>query len=173
MFVCLFFVYICFSFFSQRSCAQIHLIVPDAKSGYYWIHVKDKQIEVYCDMITYGMNSFGDIVRPRLQDSLFTYPLTHPFIHPPASQLASQPTSQLASRSSFLPSVRPCTGPVSWSISLLVRQSDSHPTIQPSCQSASQLCIGTIPHHRIPFRSRSIPLPSISILTQRNDSSFS
>ena len=29
--------------------------MPDAKSGYYWIYVKGKKKEVFCDMLNYGM----------------------------------------------------------------------------------------------------------------------
>ena len=46
------------NFFFQRSCAEIQRLVPDAKSGYYWIHIKEKKVEVYCDMISYGMKAF-------------------------------------------------------------------------------------------------------------------
>ena len=43
-----------FSFF-QKSCAEIKEIVPGANSGYYWINVKGKKKEVFCDMVNYGM----------------------------------------------------------------------------------------------------------------------
>ncbi|XP_078380917.1 uncharacterized protein LOC144663744 isoform X3 [Oculina patagonica] len=37
-----------------KSCAEIKEIVPDAKSGYYWIDVNGKKKEVFCDMVNYG-----------------------------------------------------------------------------------------------------------------------
>ncbi|CAH3106853.1 unnamed protein product [Porites lobata] len=40
--------------FHLRSCAQIRQLVPNAKSGYYWIYVKRKRAQVYCDMDNYG-----------------------------------------------------------------------------------------------------------------------
>ena len=43
--------------FSQTSCAQIQQIFPDAKSGYYWVYIKGKKAQVYCDMDNYGMNA--------------------------------------------------------------------------------------------------------------------
>ena len=46
-----------FSSFSQTSCAQIQQIFPDAKSGYYWVYIKGKKAQVYCDMDNYGMNA--------------------------------------------------------------------------------------------------------------------
>ncbi|KAM7450717.1 hypothetical protein ABFA07_001708 [Porites harrisoni] len=36
------------------SCAQIQQLVPDAKSSYYWVHIKGKKAQVYCDMNNYG-----------------------------------------------------------------------------------------------------------------------
>ena len=42
----------------QRSCAQIQQLVPNAKSGYYWIYVKRKRTQVYCDMDNYGRDAF-------------------------------------------------------------------------------------------------------------------
>ena len=42
----------------QRSCAQIQQLVPNAKSGYYWIYIKRKRAQVYCDMDNYGRNVF-------------------------------------------------------------------------------------------------------------------
>ena len=49
----------CLCFFFQKSCAKIKEIVPGAKSGYYWINVKRKKKEVFCDMANYGM--FGHV----------------------------------------------------------------------------------------------------------------
>ena len=43
----------CF-FVSQTSCAEIQQLVPDAKSSYYWVHIKGKKAQVYCDMNNYG-----------------------------------------------------------------------------------------------------------------------
>ena len=42
----------------QRSCAQIQQLVPNAKSGYYWIYIKRKRAQVYCDMDNYGRDVF-------------------------------------------------------------------------------------------------------------------
>ena len=41
----------------QTSCAHIQQLVPDAKSGYYWVHIKGTKAQVYCDMDNYGMNA--------------------------------------------------------------------------------------------------------------------
>ena len=41
----------------QTSCAHIQQLVPDAKSGYCWVHIKDTKAQVYCDMGNYGMNA--------------------------------------------------------------------------------------------------------------------
>ncbi|CAH3106835.1 unnamed protein product [Porites lobata] len=41
-------------YFLCKSCAQIQQLVPDAKSAYYWVHIKGKKTEVYCDMDNYG-----------------------------------------------------------------------------------------------------------------------
>ena len=41
----------------QTSCAHIQQLVPDAKSGYYWVHIKGTKAQVYCDMGNYGMNA--------------------------------------------------------------------------------------------------------------------
>ena len=47
----------CFPVFVfQTSCAQIQQLVPNAISGYYWVHIKGKKVQVYCDMDNYGMN---------------------------------------------------------------------------------------------------------------------
>ena len=43
----------CFFVF-QTSCAEIQQLVPDAKSSYYWVHIKGKKAQVYCDMNNYG-----------------------------------------------------------------------------------------------------------------------
>ena len=50
----------CLGFLFQKSCAKIKEIVPGAKSGYYWINVKGKKKEVFCDMVNFGM--FGHVV---------------------------------------------------------------------------------------------------------------
>ncbi|XP_073254841.1 uncharacterized protein [Porites lutea] len=41
-------------YFLSTSFAQIQQLVQDAKSGYYWVHIKGKKTEVYCDMDNYG-----------------------------------------------------------------------------------------------------------------------
>ena len=41
----------------QTSCAHIQQLVPDAKSRYYWVHIKGTKAQVYCDMGNYGMNA--------------------------------------------------------------------------------------------------------------------
>ena len=41
----------------QTSCAHIQQLVPDAKSGYYRVHIKGTKAQVYCDMDNYGMNA--------------------------------------------------------------------------------------------------------------------
>ncbi|CAH3017192.1 unnamed protein product, partial [Porites evermanni] len=38
----------------KTSCAHIQQLVPDAKSGYYRVHIKGTKAQVYCDMDNYG-----------------------------------------------------------------------------------------------------------------------
>ena len=38
----------------HRSCAEVKQADPGADSGYYWIKIKDREVQVYCDMEKYG-----------------------------------------------------------------------------------------------------------------------
>ena len=38
----------------HRSCAEVKQADPGADSGYYWIKIKDRELQVYCDMQNYG-----------------------------------------------------------------------------------------------------------------------
>ena len=38
----------------HRSCAEVKEADPGADSGYYWIKIKDRELQVYCDMEKYG-----------------------------------------------------------------------------------------------------------------------
>ena len=38
----------------HRSCAEVKQADPGADSGYYWIKIKDRELQVYCDMEKYG-----------------------------------------------------------------------------------------------------------------------
>ena len=38
----------------HRSCAEVKEADPGADSGYYWIKIKDRELQVYCDMENYG-----------------------------------------------------------------------------------------------------------------------
>jgi len=37
-----------------KSCAEIHKEFPQTESGYYWIHIGNRDAQVYCDMKNYG-----------------------------------------------------------------------------------------------------------------------
>ena len=39
-----------------RSCEDIKDAYIEAKTGYYWISVKEKMMQVYCDMDNHGIN---------------------------------------------------------------------------------------------------------------------
>nr|XP_058955592.1 uncharacterized protein LOC131782868 [Pocillopora verrucosa] len=42
------------AFFQLKSCAAIQQEWPQADSGYYWITIGSREVQVYCDMTSYG-----------------------------------------------------------------------------------------------------------------------
>ena len=37
-----------------KSCAEIQQEFPQSESGYYWVHIGNREAQVYCDMKSYG-----------------------------------------------------------------------------------------------------------------------
>jgi len=37
-----------------KSCAEIHQEFPEAQSGYYWVKIGNRDVQVYCDMDNHG-----------------------------------------------------------------------------------------------------------------------
>ena len=42
------------AFIHLKSCAAIQQEWPQAESGYYWITIGSREVQVYCDMTNYG-----------------------------------------------------------------------------------------------------------------------
>ena len=42
------------AFFQLNSCAAIQQEWPQADSGYYWITIGSREVQIYCDMTSYG-----------------------------------------------------------------------------------------------------------------------